>query len=340
MRVEPCDQVVVREAGEGLVELGDQRLAVGQPLLGIREPLVVGQLGQAERGDELRPVPVGLQQQEPERTPVGAAVAVDERATAALARAGALALAEPQHDPDVPADRVHARAHQAGGDQPAHPGALALEQLGEDARQQRDAGDVIAHAAAQRGRQLVGRDERVRHPAASPERPDVVPGAVALGTVEAVPGEARVDELREPGEHRVVAEAESFQGVGPHVGDEHVGRGEQALHVRPALLGLEVEHHRPLAAVVDLERRHALLVRDAERAEHAALRITRRRFDLDDVGAPVRGEPGRGRSGHPHAQLHHPVPVQRSGGHRPSPISESPSPIRTTAAGGLQLVLP
>ena len=50
-------------------------------------------------------------------------------------------------------------------------------------------------------------------------------------------------------------------------------------------------------------------------AEHPAERpagVTGRRFDLDDVGAPVGHDAAGRRSGHPHAELDNLDPVQRS----------------------------
>ena len=42
-------------------------------------------------------------------------------------------------------------------------------------------------------------------------------------------------------------------------------------------------------------------------------RITARRFDLHDVGAPVGEDAGGTGSGHPDAELDHPHPLERTG---------------------------
>jgi len=50
-------------------------------------------------------------------------------------------------------------------------------------------------------------------------------------------------------------QAEPVERVRPEVADEHVGRGEQILEMRPAVGLAQVEHDAPLPPVVEREGR-------------------------------------------------------------------------------------
>ena len=56
--------------------------------------------------------------------------------------------------------------------------------------------------------------------------------------------------------HGLGIELEALEGARAHVGDQHVGRGEQAVEHGVVVEVAQVEHHRALAPVVDLERRY------------------------------------------------------------------------------------
>ena len=173
------------------------------------------------------------------------------------------------------------------------------------AGERRERSDVVAHRAT-RVQRLTAARELVREPAAGPERPEVVAGAVALGSLQPVSAHAAVDEVRVTRRRRVGVEAELVEHVGLQVGHEHVGVGEELLHPGLTFVGAEIEHDRPLAPVVERVRRVRHLAFHADRPEHVAHRVAARRLDLDDVGTPVGEEPGGGGSRDPHAHLHDP----------------------------------
>ena len=68
-----------------------------------------------------------------------------------------------------------------------------------------------------------------RQPRAGPERTDVVGRSVAVLALEAVAADAAVDEPGVAGDRGLGLEVELVEGVGPEVGQEHVGRGQQVL---------------------------------------------------------------------------------------------------------------
>ena len=93
--------------------------------------------------------------------------------------------------------------------------------------------------------QLRGRQD-VRHPAACPERRRVVTGLVGVRAPDAVAVTARVHERRVPLGERLGVEAEAAERAGPEVREEHVGRLEQLVQDRAALLVSEVERDERL----------------------------------------------------------------------------------------------
>ena len=79
----------------------------------------------------------------------------------------------------------------------------------------------------------------------------------------------------------------------------------------------DIECDAALAAVVHLEGRTLVAVEAEHAAEHPG-RVTGRRFDLDDVGSPVRQDAARGRARHPYAELDDLDALQRTG--HPNPF--------------------
>jgi hypothetical protein len=81
--------------------------------------------------------------------------------------------------------------------------------------------------------------------------------------------------------------------------------------VVPTFVRAEVEHHRALPPVVEVEGRAAHVgLAAAGDLQHPAERVADRRFHLDDVGSPVGQHPAGRRAGHPHPELHHAHTVQ------------------------------
>ena len=103
----------------------------------------------------------------------------------------------------------------------------------------------------------------MRHSAASPKRTNVVTSAVTIGALQAVAREAAVDQLWKALDDRSVIESKTFERCGTHVGDEHIGGCKQFEHLGKPSVGLKIDDHRLLAAVINLERRHTLLIRYA-----------------------------------------------------------------------------
>ena len=114
---------------------------------------------------------------------------------------------------------------------------------------------------------------------------DVVIGRLAaIGTAVAIAVQRRINQARIARTHRLVAEAELFDFLGPHRVGQHVGaRNEPPQRVGGRGL-FEIEHQRALAAVEPHEQR-----RHVGRARRAGVtrRIALGRLDLDDVGAHV-----------------------------------------------------
>ena len=152
------------------------------------------------------------------------------------------------------------------------------------------------------------------HTTASPKRTNVVTGAVAIGALQAVARKAAVDQSRKTFDDRSVIKSKTFERSGTHVGNEHIGGCQESEHLGKTGLGVQIDDHRLLAAVIDLERRHASLIRYAQRTENGSLRITGRRLDLDDLGTPIGHQAGRCRPGNPHTKLHNAIANQWSGG--------------------------
>ncbi|MPY92245.1 MAG: NAD(P)-binding protein, partial [Acidimicrobiia bacterium] len=158
---------------------------------------------------------------------------------------------------------------------------------------------MVAHPAplVRQGHLLGG--QRGGHPGTGPERPDVVSGPVTVGTVEAVAGDARVDEARVARPQCVGVEPGPGQAPGAEVRDEHVGPVHQLGEEAGAGLAAVVEGDRALAPIVELEGRVAVLEEPVERAE----RVPGDGLDLDDVGSPVGEDARAGRPRHPEADL-------------------------------------
>ena len=95
-----------------------------------------------------------------------------------------------------------------------------------------------------------------------------------------------------------------FEKSGAHRLDDHVGFCNELLKNLRRLVGLEVEHERLLSAI-DMQMQQRCAVHD--RPCHLAYIVTRRRFDLDHLGAEVdqvsgqRGRSEQGQIKHSHA---------------------------------------
>jgi hypothetical protein len=75
----------------------------------------------------------------------------------------------------------------------------------------------------------------------------------------------------------VRAEFQTFERTGAHVGDQDVGGRQQPVEERVIVEVPQVEHDRPFAPIVDLERRHRHRAVEPDRTEHGALGVACRR---------------------------------------------------------------
>ena len=89
----------------------------------------------------------------------------------------------------------------------------------------------------------------------------VIAGGVTIRAGHAVGRETRVDEAWIFFEESRVVKLYPLEKLWPHVGDEHIGPGNQALDQIPALGLVDVEHDAFLAAVVEIKRRASLFLR-------------------------------------------------------------------------------
>ncbi len=127
----------------------------------------------------------------------------------------------------------------------------------------------------------------------------VVCGPRGIGPVLTEAEQARIDDARVDGGHRFVVESEPRHGIGPHVVDQHVRVGQQAVeHVQPGRF-LQVERDAALAAIgIEEDRTHVGVPTRADLAHQVALRG----LDLDDVRAHVAQRQRRER---PHQHRRH-----------------------------------
>ena len=192
---------------------------------------------------------------------------------------------------------------------------------------------MVAHAAALERWHASGRGEHVGDARPGPERADVVSGAFALRTGQAVAGDRGVHELRVARRELLGVEAEARERREPNVGDEHVGVVDEPHCDRVTRGHREVDDDAALAPVVELERRVEWKV-TAEHPGELPGRVTGARLDLDHVCAPV-GEdaPGSG-TRHPHPQLDDPDAIQRTHVDPPQPAAPSRNSRKPVGAWG------
>jgi hypothetical protein len=114
-----------------------------------------------------------------------------------------------------------------------------------------------------------------------------------------------------PSRRRRRLQVQSVECVGPKIGDEHVGLGQEVFEARPVIVQPEIEDHAALAPVVEGKGGVREVAGDPERAEDVAHRVACRRFDLDDIGAPIGQQCRCRRCCHPYPQLENPEIAKR-----------------------------
>ena len=161
---------------------------------------------------------------------------------------------------------------------------LAREQPGGDRLRGDDACELVGQDGAHEPRALLVRARLHRGEAGERLHERIVDGLLRIGADFAEARHRNVDDPRRHGADRVLADPEPLDDAGPEILHEDVGPGGDAQQRRASRVGLQVEHHRALVAIVVQERgAHAAApVGRAARVIAAA-----RRLDLDDVGALV-----------------------------------------------------
>ncbi len=164
-----------------------------------------------------------------------------------------------------------------------------FEQRGGDAEGQRHGPVAIAHGTALGDRVVaLGRGQDVCQSTAGEEGGGVVARLIGIGPAHAVAVTACVDQRRVALDHRVRVEAQPGQSPGPQVGEEHVGGLEQLVQHPQAVLLLQVQGERALAAVGESDREvdPSPVGADALRRQ-SAVRIALDALDAHDIGPPV-----------------------------------------------------
>ena len=200
---------------------------------------------------------------------------------AGLLPAGAEAHAERRGERGI--DRVEHRDL----DRAPAPGALAVEQRGDDAAVEMHAGEEVAQRRARLHRLAVGKAGDV-HDAGHRLHGEVHRRIVAIEALLAVAGALRIDEARVDLVHRLDAEAEPLRHAGREVLHQHVGALDHLDQQVAPLRVLQVERDRALVGVEHRERKRRAADHAAPAQMLAALRL-----DLDHVGAGLRHQEGR-----------------------------------------------
>ena len=186
-------------------------------------------------------------------------------------------------------------------------GALPREQRRHDARQEAQRSDAVA----------VGRPGNVRggvrivhhlHDAASrPEGHRVIAAGVLLRSLETVPRQIGIDELRIALRYRLIGQIELAHLIGPQVVQKHVGFRTEPVDDLLSLRARQVDADaflvpvRMLPEVIDL----AVLRPRAEAMTRVPLHIAATwGFHMDDFGPPAPHEHPGNRHGHRRPDLH------------------------------------
>lgn len=197
------------------------------------------------------------------------------------------------------ARRPGAFGEQRGRDACALAGLLPSVQAGHDPGEQGDRRGVIARSERVRGRRNVPLACEVHQAAARPVRRHVEAGQMRVRTFLAEAGDVGVDQPGIEGGQYVVFQAQLLARPRREVRHQHIGPPHQTLEHGPGAGRLEVEREAALVAVVQLpgvvDPFDLGVGRDAAERTVCVARV--RWFHLDDVGAEVTEDGGRGGPG-------------------------------------------
>ena len=183
------------------------------------------------------------------------------------------------------------RLQQRGLDVLAFVRFLAFEQGDENAERREQSGGKIGDRNADAHRPLP-RQAGNRHQPAHALRDLIEAGPVGVGPVLAEAGNAGIDQARIDLGEGLIVDAEPLLHVGAEILHHDVGLLDHALERGQSRRRLQIERHAALVAV------QVLKVRTLARPAHRLFR-SRRRFDLDDIGAPI-GELAHAGRSRPH----------------------------------------
>lgn len=197
------------------------------------------------------------------------------------------------------ARRPGAVGEERGRDPGAPAGPLPPAQRGHDPGEQGDRRGVVARSERVHGRRHVPLTCEVHQAAARPVRRHVEVGQMRVRTFLAEAGDIGVDQPGIEGDQSVVFQTQLLARMRREVGHQHIGPPHQTLEYGPGAGRLEVERDAALVAVVQLpgviDPFDMGVGRDA--AERTVCVAHLRGFDLDDVGAEVTEDGGRGGPG-------------------------------------------
>ena len=182
-------------------------------------------------------------------------------------------------------------------------GFIAIQQSDHNAERSKQSGGQIGDRNTDAIRP-VPRRASDRHQPAHALRDLIEARAAGIGAILAKAGNAGVNQPRIDARQRLVIDAEALFHVRAKILDHHVGFLDQPLERREPLRRLQVDGDAPLVAVQIHE------VRVVARPAHRLFGI-RRRFDLNDVGAPVGKLAHTGRPGAHARQIEHGKARQR-----------------------------
>jgi hypothetical protein len=123
-------------------------------------------------------------------------------------------------------------------------------------------------------------------------------------------GRHAVNQIRLERRQRVIAQAESFDGIDPHVVNHDIDARQQAMNDLQTFRCLEINRERSFVAVDrQKDRAHAAILRDAISPHQ----IAGRRLDLDDVSAIVAEDLGGQRAENDRGEVEDAVTGERAG---------------------------
>ena len=191
----------------------------------------------------------------------------------------------------------------------AFAGALPMQQREQNPLPEKHAGGGVGDRDADTHRRPA-RFAGDRHQPAHALHDLIDARTIAVWPVLAEAGDAREDDARVDLSQLRVIDAEARLHVGAKVLHHDVGARDQPTKQCRAVGVLQVDAHAALVAM------QVLVVGAVASAGHrAAGRVPpRRRLDLDDVRAPIRQQPHRGRTGASDGQIEHDIARQRQSG--------------------------